>query len=111
MLCSAAKGALLSTNAPGRLASMGAAASDPGAHPGPAATARARRLGKFARGADGRVDLVSGERRRPLRENERTDGCSAEWAAVREKARDTRGQRRRWRLRGRSERRRAGWTH
>lgn len=33
---------------------MGAAASDPGAHPGPAATARSRRLGKFARGADGR---------------------------------------------------------
>lgn len=54
MLCSAASGALLRTNAPGRLASMGAAASDPGAHPGPAATARARRLGKFALGADGR---------------------------------------------------------
>lgn len=56
MLCSAAKGALLSTNAPGRLASMGAAVSDPGAHPGPAATARTRWLGKFARGADGRWD-------------------------------------------------------
>lgn len=33
---------------------MGAAASDPGAHPGPAATARTRRLGKFARGAEER---------------------------------------------------------
>ena len=53
MLCSAASGALLSTNAPGRLASMGAAAAGPDAHPGPAAAA-ARRPGKFARGPGGR---------------------------------------------------------